>query len=742
MGSQARAANYNFVRSATTIDGGPGVAAPRPQPVTPPAPAPLDGVAVEEFLQRLARAVQQFHTYPATSPLCLQAVEAAHRALSHLDHRDRIAFRLTPHEVIVDDVSYGHGGLVEHELARRLHAASIAEVTIDRTASPRELTRFCVDLVASDDRTRAPVPLGEMLSEHGVDRIALRASYRPEILDVDATGPVTGLVAQQQERRAQALRAGGVVNYLYPPDKGWIRIDPSSPLTSVSLVDLALLAEDPAALAAMLLRLTDGEAADGDEDALAQKFADVTTLFSALEPRIARVMFSRLSRAVLDLPSDRRQALLRRTILPGLLDGRAEGDVLRDFPDVDLAESLCLLLDLETAAPELVTTAFARLDLPAERQAAVMPLVENRLRVRKGINGESSVDAHARKLLRIDPGKAGSFAEFAAYDLAIDSRTGEILRQVREGIAAIDPVAAQLDCLGDLISLEPNPDVVLRFFDRATQLLEKTQSAGDWRPTLDWLKRCRALSSTAAAGRPDVAQALGARLDALCTPELALRLVALAARGGSERQRADALLVALGGGMGPAVLTVSEDRSRHGDVARKTAIGLLCEHAALVAPALSATIGDWNAEPRRTIVRVLGLAGAGYEPVLGEQLGNTDEQVVREALRGLARIGTPLAAALVRTEVEKNRGWIAAAAEETLWRFPVPEAHRQVTALLGRREFVLRQPRLAARLLDRAAQAGAAGLEPVVASLAPLRYRIWNPAVVRLARKARAFAQS
>ena len=44
--------------------------------------------------------------------------------------------------------------------------------------------------------------------------------------------------------------------------------------------------------------------------------------------------------------------------------------MLRDFPDMDLAESICLLLDLETAAPELLTTALARLDLPAERHEA------------------------------------------------------------------------------------------------------------------------------------------------------------------------------------------------------------------------------------------------------------------------------------------------------------------------------------------------------------------------------------
>ena len=148
--------------------------------------------------------------------------------------------------------------------------------------------------------------------------------------------------------------------------------------------------------------------------------------------------------------------------------------------------------------------------------------------------------------------------------------------------------------------------------------------------------------------------------------------------------------------------------------------------------------GGADVEANRAIARVLGLAGRGYEAILGAQLENADEQTVREALRSLARIGTTEAATLVCKEVEKNAGWVTAAAEETLWRFPAAEAHRQVARLLGRRDFVLKHPQLATRLFERAAHAGAAELRPIAAELAPLRFRIWNPALVKLARKAHA----
>ncbi len=310
--------------------------------------------------------------------MCLNAVDACQRALVSLDSREQLTFRVMPHELIVDEAPVGAGSIVEFELARRLHAASIAQVTIEREASARELARFCFDLAQSDSRNGLQQSLIDVLEEHGVSRIALRPGYRPQVLEVAApSGPVSTLIAHQRAKRDELFAAGGPVDHLYPPDKGWVRVDPTARFEQVSLVDLALLSQDPATLAGMLLRLTEDDVSDveSDSDALTRKFSDVATLFAALDPRVSRVMFGKLARAVLDLEPDRRQSLLRKTILPGLLDGKVDGTVLRDFPDVDLAESLCLLLDLETAAPEVVTSALSKLDLSAERQAAVMPLV-------------------------------------------------------------------------------------------------------------------------------------------------------------------------------------------------------------------------------------------------------------------------------------------------------------------------------------------------------------------------------
>src|SRR5579872_3316607 len=87
--------------------------------------------AIDEFLHVLARAVRQFHTYPATSPLCAEAVAASHTALTAFDDGDRLALRVTPRELVVDDTGLGGGTIVEHELVRRLHKARVAGLDID-----------------------------------------------------------------------------------------------------------------------------------------------------------------------------------------------------------------------------------------------------------------------------------------------------------------------------------------------------------------------------------------------------------------------------------------------------------------------------------------------------------------------------------------------------------------------------------------------------------------------------------
>jgi hypothetical protein len=453
-------------------------------------------------------------------------------------------------------------------------------------------------------------------------------------------------------------------------------------------------------------------------------------------------MFGKLARAVLDLEPANRQALLRRTVLPGLLDGRVDGAILRDFPDVDLADSLCLLLDLETAAPELLSTALTRLELPADRHAAMVPLLEAKLRDREAAaaarGGQTSLTRHARDLVRVDTTGEKSFADFAAFDLSIDRSAVEALEHIRSVMPATDVTLEQLTCLWHLLCLEPNPDAVSRFLERSFALLCELEAASRGAELPRWLAAYRDLADRLRETRPDVSSVLDGWLAAFCTIERASWIADLTLVEPHGKQAASEVVEALGPAVAAPLVALLE-----GDPQRARAIAqLLTQHAALLASALTPLLSRSTPAVVRTLLRVLGSAGPGPEESIAPYVSAGDEQTAREALRALARVGTPKAATLVVAEIEKQRGSLSAAAEETLWHFPVAEAQRHTRELLSRRDFILSHPQATERLSDRAARAGAADLRPVLQELAPMRFRVWNPPLARMARKAHAMLKA
>ena len=748
--TEAMPTGYDFVRPPykTGVERAGGGAAPPPRPDAGAAPAdapawrPPDLGAIDELLQRLARAVRQLHTYPATSPLCAEALAACHEALVSHEGRNPITLRVTPRELLVDEVGLGAGTIIERELVHRLHHARVASLSIDCGAALRDLSHLCTDLLEFDERADTALTFAELLVEHGVDKIVAGDAHRPEVFDLGAPMPALCDIVQRERRRRDALpAAAGPVAYRYPPGKGWVRLDPAAGLDTISLVNLALLVEDPSDVATMLLRLTDDEGGEPDARgaALEKKFSEVATLFASLDARLTRVLFARLARAVLELKPERRTALLRRTILPGLLEGRVDGAVLKDFPDVDLAESLCLLLDLETAAPEVLSAALDRLDLASDRREAVVPLLRARAETPPAEAGaEAGAARHARRLVRIDAAEDRDFAAFAAFDLSIDDETEAAIGRLRGEVIDGDPLQAQLGCLSSLVRLEPNPGLVERFLLRATALLAELERASRWQELATWLTRHRELADALRKPRPDVADAITAALGAFSTPRRAAALADLHAAGGEQRAVADALADALGGSLAGACLELLDGRAA--PATARALVQLMCEHASALAPELAARSANRSAHTARAIVRVLGFAGAGYERAIADQLDRQDEPTIREALRSLARIGSARAAAVVAARLRDDTAWVRGAAEEALWRFPPGEVRAQLREVLAQRDFVRRHPDSAARLLERAAQTRVDGLGAVAAALRPLAYRFWNRALVRVARAARRLA--
>jgi hypothetical protein len=697
------------------------------------------------FLQLLGRAARQSRTYPATSPLSVDAITACHHAFSAIGS-EPLTCRVSARDLIVNDARIGRNSIIEHELARPLHRARVVSVEINHTVSPRDWSHFCAVLNGCQRPTKAKTTVAELLLEAGVGAIVVRTAPRPEMVELGVPAAAVCHLLER-ERAYQLPRAGGPVQYFYPPDKGWVRFDPSVQYDSVSLLDLAVLVNEPTELAAILMRLTDDDGDDGvkPDAALEQKYGDVVTLISALDPRLAHLLFSKLARAVLDLDSSRRQKLLRRSILPGLLDGRADSEaVLTEFPDVDLAEALCLLLDLETATPGLLPTAVDRLHLPSERRATVIPFVRERLKAGPSESGTgrrvaADLSRYAEALIRMDSATSRNFADFADFDLSMNDETSSTLADIRRAIETTNSIDARLSCLSSLTRLEPNPVVVGAFVERSLEALREVVRAAEWPQLVHWLARFLETASALQESRPDVADAVRQVSDGLCDQGLVLRLGDLCGGGDQERAHVDAIVATLGRSLVPAWLEALESPASRTRIA--PLVPVLSAHARTLAPAVARSLPNCGTEALRGAIAFLGSAGAGYEGAIAEQLLRCDERGGREALHALAHIGTSKAARVLVEQIENGSAWAPGAAEDALWRLPPALALAKVRELLERRPFVVRHPELAGRLLARAAHGKSEGLKPVLEGLVSLRYHFWSPATVRVGAKARELLQ-
>jgi hypothetical protein len=250
-----------------------------------------------------------------------------------------------------------------------------------------------------------------------------------------------------------------------------------------------------------------------------------------------------------------------------------------------------------------------------------------------------------------------------------------------------------------------------------------------------WASRFRQLAGRLREPRPDVAAAISTALASFQVPARISWLADLHERGGDTRQVAQGIVDAFGAGLVPGLVALLDERPQPANM--PAIVTLMCDHARVIGPALAPRLAGRNPAATRAIIKALGFAGPGQEAALDAQLAHADEQTSREALRALARIGTLQAATIVARQLQSSDDKRRAAAEEALWHLPAARIAGQVRQLLADREFVMRHPEVASRLLARATPGGADGLDQVLAELEPLRFRFWNPGLARVGLKAR-----
>lgn len=697
--------------------------------------------AIDAFLMLLARAVRQVHAYPVTSQVCVDAVDACRSHLAAIDGPDETCLTITPDALLLHEHPLGDSVFVKQELTRRLRRARVAVVTFHRDCTTRDLTRFCVNLLRCSESADRTMSVAELMMEDGVEAVSVEVTSRREVLQVAPSAPAQrDLVAHERRRREEGTEPNTRIVHLFPPHRGWIRLDPAESYDAVTLADLAILVDDPVDLAAMLDRLAEegrpGSAAD--PRALERRFSDVAALFAGLEPRLSRVMFAKLARVLIAMDPDRRFELLKRTILPAIFDGRPAAGVLHALPDPELAEALCFLLDLKTAASTVALSALDQLNLTPERRAIIVPLMDEIMRARidpaLGLDPTTAIvlDQQARRLTRIDANERRSFVELAGFDFRLDDEARSTIEAVCGGIRATDALTVEIMCLANLVALQPNPEVAGAFVQGTMERAGQLVTAGRWSDLAMALHRLASVTASLRERRPEITALVDDAFATFATPEFATALLAQHSQGDDSQTVAISLIDALGPAITPSLLSLLDSDA----VSATAVVGLMCERAALFAPSLADGIDTHSRHTRPHVARVLGHAGAGYEEHLARLCDHKDEKTTREALRALSRIGSVRAAELVGGMARDARGWLSSATVETLLRFPAETGAHAIRDLLAHRPFIMAQPAAASRLIGRAAQARDANLEPVLRELWSLRFRFWNRALVRAARDA------
>ncbi|MEQ1757256.1 MAG: hypothetical protein ABL986_02985 [Vicinamibacterales bacterium] len=710
---------------------------------------PVEAAPVDSFLLLLARAVRNFRLYPADSTFRDEAVAACHEAHSALRGFDRLSCRVSRRELLVDDRAIGSGTLVEHELARRLHRLQVADLTFESTVTSRDLSQFCATVLACDERQGGDLTLADRLTRDGVEAIVPRIAARPEVLDVDTARVLqfdpSRVPKPDEKPSVETLPASGAeaVGYLYPKGKGWVRLDPKASSEALTLTDLALAVEDPRDLSLMLLRLSnDGGTEDIKRDAaLRLKFDDLTMIFASMPPELGRAMFSKLARSVLALGVDARQSLLKDTVLPGLIEGRSAGQILNDFPDLELADAIGLLLDLETSDPGVINAALTRLELPPDRRQAMTPLLQRRLKQRDAAGtpvdpGTADViDRFAEKWIKIDAQAGKNFLELSAFDLSFGPAARAEASGISDTVEGADALDAKVTCVLGLLRLNPTPQVVDTLLERLAGAIAAFERADRWPDLISAVSRARDLGETLTESRSDIAQAITTTLSGHCTRTRTLRIVQLEERGGDDSVTARRLVEAFGAAIALSFGGLLQDGVDESKMAALT--HLMRDHARLLAPGIVPALKTCPPRTACVLLSLLASAGPGFEKAVAHRLADEDETVFHAALGALSRIGTSPAAAAVATQIRTGSRARCQLAEATLWRFAPAMIQVQLFELLRDREFVFGRRDIVLKVLQRAHATDVEVPRETLRTLSRLMFRLWQPSLVRIGLKAR-----
>ncbi|MFW6084301.1 MAG: HEAT repeat domain-containing protein, partial [Gemmatimonadota bacterium] len=700
-----------------------------------PGPGRSSGIA--SFVGALARAVHAFHTYPADSPARGDVIERVReRMRSCIAGDGALVIDVTNEGLTVGGEPVATDQGPERALALALRRTYVSTLEIRAGAPTSDFRQLCALLAYPDQLLDRVEDLREILTERGVTHVVAHMVSTHRTIE-GGTVPSTLLELVERQRAGRGGTHRGEL-----AEGGWIRLDPSVPLDRVTLEELPLLLRDAPSLGMALHRIAGRRDQElSPTQAVVSYYGEITRLYEACDDSVTETLYRRLADVVRRLPDETRMQLVKREVLPDLVDGRRSGTILKHFAEEEVADSLWLLLDLGIGGVEMLTAGLANLDLPGGDLAGVVDRVSRRLgdeevvderwrewvkkaeAARPADDGTAEAASPVMERLRVEADTDGDYLALRSFDLSVDPETTAALDDVVERIAATDPTIVTLRACADILRLGADPQVASTVMRKSRGLFFDLESRGDAGTLADWLARYARVARRHDAHDGEIAAIIREMLNQYVTPEFIRRVAARPPDGPGEPPLVTVICELGETGVGALVDSLATESDL---AARKRLLSALESRASDLAAALT----DYLSHPKwyvvRNVVMLLGHAGPGWEDAVAEGIEHEHPRVIREAFLGLSRIGTP--AALEHTERALRHASAAVRKEagETVFRFDPDLSHPVVQDALHDRELARHHPTLLRRLLTGAERRDLDGLTRAARRLRWHTLAVWN----------------
>jgi len=699
---------------------------------------------VEDFLKSLVKTAKILHFYPENNPMGQIALKECLQHLSELETKQGITFAVTSENLFFEEASLSgdHPGL--HHLTRQLYVFGIDKLTIERNISEKEMRNFCWILGMNPRELARKGGISNVLSEEGIKHIRVVESGPPRIIETEEafTKFLADIISRRKQEIQESLSQKQTARrYVTRQPRIAVKIDADLDLTSLPVDEINRLIDDHQRLSHLLSDLSRHEEDPKKWGKLVgQKFIEIQQILEIFDSRQKSEVFQRIARSIVKMSPEIKEQLICNSLLPALLENQEEGEILRFLSDFDLVRALTSLSKVGISLPRAFAQALDNLHLPERRKSSILPLLENELKKRgHQIDDIPPFQAKKRDIEIMDlENQSQNFTKgrisfgvssdwLQNLDITLNSRDRELLKSLQLQLNKIDPVKTELQCLFNLIQLERDLETCRGFADRISNLLTQLINRECWQDLAIWLSHLRAMAGDGSGKRSVTETLVREILSSLASGSLVQRLVKKYHLDKDEERKKQYLdlLGDLGEFAIPVFIQIL-DSEEHLSV-RRTVINIMLK----LAPSYDANnLSSYISHPHwyvvRNIVWLLGRLGPGSENIIAQTFNYQHPKVVREAIRSLALIASPVAVEKIIFLLESENRLFRRMAAEHLAGLPGDILQPYAIRLLSRPDFLQKDIFVTLKLLEALEAMSGGDIVKLLRRLGRLRFLFWN----------------